>query len=276
MRIRTIKPEFFKDEELADLPAQTRLLFIGLWLMADRKGRLEDRPRLIKVELLPYEDVNVDELLTVLDKEGFIKRYTVDDKAYIEVVNFKKHQRIMGKESEFETEIPAPETREKLGNTREKSGSTREKLGNTREKSGSNGEALGNAGREGKGRERKGDGHALLPSSFEQFWSSYPRKIKKKETLLIWQRKNLDLKIEEILTGLNHYKQSEQWCRDGGKFIPHPTTWLNGERWNDEILQKKTARAWKPDAVNGPDPEDEAAKEGLGIVEGMIPEVKKN
>ena len=52
MRIRTRKPAFFKDEDLADLPPLTRLFFQGLWPMADRDGRLENRPRLIKAEVL--------------------------------------------------------------------------------------------------------------------------------------------------------------------------------------------------------------------------------
>ena len=53
-RARNIKPGFFKNEFLADLPFETRLLFIGLWTLADREGRLEDRPRKIKMELFAY------------------------------------------------------------------------------------------------------------------------------------------------------------------------------------------------------------------------------
>jgi hypothetical protein len=74
MRIRTIKPEFWKSEHLADLPPFARLLFIGLWNCADREGRLEDRPKRLKAELFPYDDVDVDALLSVLAKWGFIVR----------------------------------------------------------------------------------------------------------------------------------------------------------------------------------------------------------
>ena len=51
-RTRSIKPSFFDNEILGDLPPLTRLLFIGLWGIADREGRLEDRPKRIKKELL--------------------------------------------------------------------------------------------------------------------------------------------------------------------------------------------------------------------------------
>jgi hypothetical protein len=48
-RARNIKPAFFKNEQLVELGMSTRLLFIGLWCLADREGRLEDRPKRIKM-----------------------------------------------------------------------------------------------------------------------------------------------------------------------------------------------------------------------------------
>jgi len=50
MRIRTIKPEFWKHDGIAELEYATRLLFIALWCIADRRGRMEDRPKRIKAE----------------------------------------------------------------------------------------------------------------------------------------------------------------------------------------------------------------------------------
>ena len=91
MRARNLKPSFYKNEQLAKLPPLTRILFTGLWCMADREGRLEDRPERIKVEILPYDKCNVNAMLDAL--LGFIWRYKVDGVAYIQVVNFKKHQR---------------------------------------------------------------------------------------------------------------------------------------------------------------------------------------
>ena len=52
-RARNIKPGFFKNELLAEMPPETRLLFMGLWCLADREGRFEDRPKKIKMELFP-------------------------------------------------------------------------------------------------------------------------------------------------------------------------------------------------------------------------------
>ena len=92
MRARGIKPAFFKNEELADLPHQARLLYIGLWCLADRDGRLEDRPKRIKAELFPYEKADIDGMLTLLADRGFIRRYGPVDKPCIDIPTFLQHQ----------------------------------------------------------------------------------------------------------------------------------------------------------------------------------------
>lgn len=106
-RSRNIKPGFFRNETLVELPYETRLLFIGLWTIADREGRLEDRPKRIKMELFPADDLNVDTCLQALHDSGFILRYQVEDVWYIQVVNFHKHQNPHHKEQE--STIPAPD-----------------------------------------------------------------------------------------------------------------------------------------------------------------------
>lgn len=92
-RIRSIKPEFFLNEDVAALPTQTRLFFIGLWTQADREGRLEDRPARLKAALLPYEAGNVEEMLSSLVAAGFVRRYAVDGIAFLWLPGFSKHQR---------------------------------------------------------------------------------------------------------------------------------------------------------------------------------------
>lgn len=91
-RARNIKPGFFTNDELVELPFATRLLFIGLWTIADREGRMVDRPKKIKMEIFPADDVDCDQALTELAGSGFIKRYQVGDCKVIEIANFAKHQ----------------------------------------------------------------------------------------------------------------------------------------------------------------------------------------
>ena len=105
-RARNIKPGFFTNDTLAEINPLGRLLFIALWTMADREGRLEDRPKKIKAEALPYDNANIERLLADLQKHGFILRYTVDGSAYIQVLNFCKHQNPHQREPA--STIPAP------------------------------------------------------------------------------------------------------------------------------------------------------------------------
>lgn len=94
-RTRSIKPGFFTNEILGALPYQDRLLFAGLWTIADKEGRLEDRPLRIRGELFPYDhEIDIEASLLRLESSRFIHRYITGDPPLkcIEVVRFKKHQ----------------------------------------------------------------------------------------------------------------------------------------------------------------------------------------
>ena len=100
-RSRILRAGFFTNELLAEIDPHARLLFAGLWLLADREGRLEDRPSKIRGVLFPYEvELNVNALLCQLSKKGFIVRYRVDNSCYIEVINFKEHQQVYHNEAD--------------------------------------------------------------------------------------------------------------------------------------------------------------------------------
>lgn len=99
-RARNIKPGFFENELLAELGAFDRLLFLGLWTLADREGRLEDRPKRIKIKLFPGDDYDVERGLEALAGKGFIRRYQAEGYAVVEVCNFLKHQKPHGTEKD--------------------------------------------------------------------------------------------------------------------------------------------------------------------------------
>lgn len=113
-RSRLIKPGFFLNEQLAELPFAGRLLFAGLWTLADRDGRLEDRPKRIKAAIFPFDDVDVDDLLAGLSDRGFILRYQAEAVAVIQIVKFAEHQtphprETGGKLPSREKALPSPE-----------------------------------------------------------------------------------------------------------------------------------------------------------------------
>ncbi len=111
-RARNIKPGFFKNEFLAEMPCEVRLLFIGLWTLADREGRLEDRPKRIKAELFAFDSFDVDSMLNILQRDSFVLRYEVDGVRFVQIENFVKHQDPHYKERA--SEIPAPDGRDNM------------------------------------------------------------------------------------------------------------------------------------------------------------------
>ncbi|MFZ5785502.1 MAG: hypothetical protein ACOY3Y_03575 [Acidobacteriota bacterium] len=115
MRARQLKPGFFTNEQLAECSPFARILFAGLWGLADREGRLEDRPAKIRVHILPFDSVDVEtllcELASKLDATGapaFIVRYEVDGVRLIQIVNFHKHQNPHIREPQSELPPPSP------------------------------------------------------------------------------------------------------------------------------------------------------------------------
>jgi len=70
---------------------------------------------------------------------------------------------------------------------------------------------------------------------FEKFWKSYPRKQGKGAAEKAWIKAHINGSFDSVLTALESQKQSEQWKKDNGQFVPNPATWLNQRRWEDEI-----------------------------------------
>jgi hypothetical protein len=96
-RIRTIKPSFFRSEDVSALPLRARLTWIGLWTQCDDAGRTKDNARLIKGDIWPLDEVSLrdieDDLETLAD-HGRIVRYEVDGRRYLAITNWRDHQTI--------------------------------------------------------------------------------------------------------------------------------------------------------------------------------------
>lgn len=108
MRARNLKPSLFKNEDLGTGDPLYTIVFEGLWCLADREGRLEDRPLRIHAEVNPYRpSASTVQALDWLCARQFIRRYRVDGVAYIEVQTFKDHQNPHIREPK--SGIPGPE-----------------------------------------------------------------------------------------------------------------------------------------------------------------------
>lgn len=241
-RTRNIKPGFFDNDTLGSLAPIVRLLFIGLWCIADREGRLEDRPRRIKKTLLGYDDVTADEtsgMLQQLADNGFIIRYRVGDTDYIQVTNFLKHQNPNLKEKESEIPPPPPHAGHTETPREHESGG-----GNDEGSSESDEDPLPDPDDESSGDqatpepEEKPESSAehidLAEIRFAAFWDAYPKKRAKKTALRAWKKLNPDAELfDKIMAAVERQKQSVDWMKENGQYIPYPATWLNGGCWDD-------------------------------------------
>jgi hypothetical protein len=231
-RARNIKPGFFRNEVLVGLPFEYRLLFIGLWTIADRDGRFEDRPIRIKMEIFPADNVDVDAGLQALHDNGFITRYSVDGNRYCQVLAWVKHQNPHVKEAP--STIPEPD---------QHGASTVQAPDQHDASTGNSGTSpadslipsslIPDSKPLAQQAERRVEN---LPVGFDQFWSAYPRHQGKRAASKAFARLKPDAGLLDVMVAaVKRQQQTEQWQRDGGQFIPHAATWLNGRRWEDEI-----------------------------------------
>ena len=92
-------------------------------------------------------------------------------------------------------------------------------------------------------------------AAFEIFYKAYPNKKNVKTARTRWEKMKVTPELfAAIMEGLERAKNSQEWGKDGGAYIPHPSTWLNGEGWKNEYKPLRQTAAPKAPAGNMPDP----------------------
>ena len=225
-RARSIKPGIFKNEILGVADPLYTLAFEGLWVLADREGRLEDRPLRIKAETFPYRDgIDMEFILNWLESNQFIKRYKVEGKPYIAIISFLKHQN--PHKNEVESEIPPVESAD-IPNKSEQVQIKSEPLGLTPDSLNLTPLTLNPVT------------DSLIPpigasDVFADFWAAYPKKVGRGDAEKSWKKiKQPSKTFALIAAALLWQTESEQWSKDNGQYIPNPATYLNQQRWLDE------------------------------------------
>lgn len=239
-RARNIKPSFFRNPDLAELEPIERLLFIGLWTMADREGRLEDRPRYIKFELLPSDQFDIDVALNALQNRGFILRYEHGDGRFIQVVNFVKHQNPHVKEAP--STIPAPDKHgaSMVQDTTQNAASTPSYL----DPDPVVGSSSGNLDPDPPPKPptpirpvpAAPDRPGKPDPSFDAFWEAWPKKEGKQAAIAAWRKLRLTPDaVQDVLDAIPRQQAAKDWPRENWRYCPNPATWLNQRRWEDEV-----------------------------------------
>jgi len=237
-RARGIKPGFFVNDLLAEILPLGRLLFIGLWTIADREGRLDNRPKKIKAEILPYDDCDVEALISDLEKRGFLICYEVNNINYIQIVNFTKHQNPHQKEQS--SSIPAPDLHQTctgqapdLHDTCRASSLTPSSLTPS---------SLNPESGAGQKEERQPESTLAVPPEvmmqFETFWQAYPCKGDKKRTCDEWIRACRRDSWQNILAGLERYNDYIKSGMQDVQYIKGSENWLKNDQWKNAYLKK--------------------------------------
>lgn len=245
-RSRNIKPGFFVNEDLVELDFATRLLFAGLWTLADREGRLEDRPKKIKIGVFPADNVNVDEMLQELHAAKFIERYEVNGARYVKILNWHKHQNPHHTEKQSEIpdvngELTVKARKQPATNDGEQQEINGEHTVKEVEEDGGN---LADSGfripdslipespQPPKGGRSADPPHS--PDGFERFWQCWPRSERKQargQCLKAWRKAGAEECADIVLAHVERMKVSESWTKEAGQYVPTPLVYLNQRRW---------------------------------------------
>jgi uncharacterized protein YlbG (UPF0298 family) len=245
-RSRNIKPAFFENELLGELPPLDRLAFIAMWTIDDFKGCFEYRPKRLKLKLLPYDDCDIEKIVGRLEQSGFLKKYSIAENDYIKIINFSVHQNPHIKEKTAGSKIPdidvmnkpvlAPNKNETnhadslllIPDSLKPHPDTLKKIGN--------GLIFGSIDdldiQPFDMSNVMNIEDLILIQDFEIFWTNYPKKTKKEDAKIAWLQTKPDLSI--VLQALKWQKETKEWFREEGQYIPNAKNYILDHRWTDE------------------------------------------
>jgi len=233
-RIRSVKPEFWIDEKLAAATSRdARLVYVGLWNLADEHSRLRGSAAYIKGQLFPYDDdltpATLGRLVDELEQVGAVQRYAVDDEGYIYLPKLARHQRLEPDKvpsrlppPPFEVDRPEPDPDRSARRTDESASDAEDHA--LLYVAGSREHVAGS-------RDTRGAARTQTSAAFDEFWSIYPRREAKAAARKAWDKAIKRADPADICAGAKRYR--DQPGRDP-KFTAHAATWLNADRWADE------------------------------------------
>jgi hypothetical protein len=228
-RIRTIKPEFWVDDQIVELDYPTRLLFIGLWNFVDDDGYVEFKAKRIKMQVFPADSIDVSGMLTKLIQMGRLGQFHSDQGDLLRIVNWERHQK-----------ISHPTPTRFTGIQPVSSVSPPERSGVVEKVP----DHSGLKGKERKGKEepmstdggRDSDVGQQSPYSddFLSWWRTYPRKESKGDAWKAWEQLRKSKQLPDV-TDLNAATLTYARRKAGEpQFIKLPGGWLRDRKWEDE------------------------------------------
>lgn len=208
---RIVRAEILTSEAVSLLSWPAEVFYRRLFSVVDDYGRYDGRSSILRAHLYPLKldkvsEPDVGKWLTECVNAALVRLYQVAGRPYLEVLKFG--QRVRADKSKW----PDPPT---------VADSCQQPLSNAAVFVF---EDVGVVG-------------AAVPAiaDFQRFWIPYPRKNGKADAVKAWAKlKPSDELLDQMLEALKTQKQSREWIKDDGQYIPYASTWLNGRRWEDE------------------------------------------
>lgn len=212
---RILKESICVSDSIDQLSWFEEVLFYRLIVSCDDYGRYDGRPAIIKNRLFPLKEnltlKNVSAAINKLASAGLVVLYEFEGKPFLCLPTWNEHQTVRAKRSKY----PAPEDGVKTSEIICKQVQADVPVIQSNTKSYSESESNTNA------------------TAFDQFWAVYPKKVGKEAARRAFAK--VKVSVETLVSAVEAQKQSPQWTKDNGQYIPNPTTWLNQGRWEDEV-----------------------------------------
>lgn len=256
---RIIKESICTSDNLDSLSAFEEVMFYRLLVNCDDYGRMDARPKILASKLFPLKDIRVNQIesgLRALTSAELVILYQVDGKPFLQMKTWECHQQVRAKKSKY----PGPESgKQAMENTCNQLISDDSICSRNPIQSESESES------------NPKEARARVDEDFALFWAAYPRKTDKQDALKAFRKLKPDGELMlRMMAALEQQKTSPQWTKDGGQFIPHAATWLNGRRWEDQMpmggkrvsAQAYAQREYQPGELDALDDDlmDEARK----------------
>lgn len=223
---RILKESICTSDNIDQLSAFQETVFYRLIVNCDDYGRFDGRPKIIASKLFPLKDIRsnqIEDALRALTSAELVTLYMVDGKPFLQMNTWDRHQTIRAKKSKY----PSPDEGVKASaNNCKQMQADANKCSRNPIQSESNPNPI---------RDIRADAQSARTGerNFDKLWSVYPRHEGKQAALKAFEKIDPDDELlERMINAIMAQKKSAQWADP--QFIPHPATWLNGHRWEDE------------------------------------------
>jgi len=240
-RIRTIKPGFFRSHDVSQLSFRARLTWIGLWTYVDDEGRGKDDARIIKGDLWPLEDgvtwQDVERDLTELSMSAHVVRYTVDGRHFLAIPKWLEHQ-VISRPTPSKFPAPNPMNIWDAEPFTEDSMSTH---GANTAGTGNREQGNGTGNREMEPSPLVTETASQIAELFESAWLHWPKKVERSDAYKRFRIACRKIPVDQLVAAVIRFGDAYADTTDR-QFTPALGTWLNGERWTDELPSRPISK----------------------------------